>query len=64
MHSSPSLPPPGESDCRNRRDGAILVVEDEDYIRDLIGRILREQGFFVLSACNGEEALAHIARQN
>jgi len=63
MHITPSPFPVRDPDCRIYREGAILVVDDEDYIRDLIGRILREQGFFVISASNGEEALTHLARQ-
>ena len=34
----------------------ILVVEDELYLRDLYLEILKEEGFEVDSACDGEEA--------
>ena len=36
----------------------ILVVEDEPPIRPLIRRSLKGQGYQVLQACNGEEALS------
>jgi DNA-binding response OmpR family regulator len=35
----------------------VLVVDDEPFIRELVGRRLREEGFPVWTAGNGEEAL-------
>ena len=40
----------------------ILIVEDEESVRALAGRILREQGYTVLEARDGAEVL-HIARE-
>ncbi len=35
----------------------ILVVDDEEYIRKLISRILNDAGYGVISAASGKEAL-------
>nr|MBI3613413.1 PAS domain-containing protein [Nitrospirota bacterium] len=38
-------------------DETILLVEDEDLVRALVGDILRSNGYTVLEACHGDEAL-------
>jgi CheY-like chemotaxis protein len=38
------------------RKGTILVVEDEELVRDMIAEELRDAGFHVLEAADGEEA--------
>jgi signal transduction histidine kinase/CheY-like chemotaxis protein len=44
--------------------GAILVVEDEDTVRTLVQRILERNGYRVLTAASGVEALAIAALHN
>jgi two-component system cell cycle sensor histidine kinase/response regulator CckA len=41
----------------NDRSRRILVVEDDDAIRDLVARVLREVGYETRVASNGAEAL-------
>ncbi|MDB5106160.1 MAG: domain S-box-containing protein [Fibrobacteres bacterium] len=38
----------------------VLLVEDEDMVRRLLARLLKENGFTVLEARNGEDALAKL----
>jgi PAS domain S-box-containing protein len=38
--------------------GAILVMDDEDFIRDIVSVMLHDMGYTVITARNGEEALA------
>jgi two-component system, cell cycle sensor histidine kinase and response regulator CckA len=42
----------------------ILVVEDEDVVRDLSCRILRSLGYHVLEAANGKEAVELVRKYN
>jgi DNA-binding response OmpR family regulator len=39
----------------------ILVVEDDDTLRQIIGEVLADEGHAVRLACNGREALDHMA---
>jgi two-component system cell cycle sensor histidine kinase/response regulator CckA len=50
----------GPEASKSRGNETILVVEDEEAVRDLTVRILRQLGYKVLSASGGSEAL-HIA---
>lgn len=49
-----------EVDLRGKR---ILVVDDEDPVRDVFGRIFTRQGSVVFSAKSGEEALEIFQRE-
>jgi CheY-like chemotaxis protein len=53
----------GSSDTANGRpqDRYILVVDDDEDIRTTIQQILEEEGYQVLAAPNGEEALRLLA---
>jgi two-component system, cell cycle sensor histidine kinase and response regulator CckA len=52
----PSAAPPRHE--AHFRTGTVLVAEDEDGVRVLVARVLRDQGHQVLLASSGSEALA------
>jgi two-component system cell cycle sensor histidine kinase/response regulator CckA len=55
----------GDSDVEAEEEqGAtrVLVVEDEDQVRDLVTLILEEEGYRVLEAANGRQALEFLER--
>ena len=43
--------------------GSVLVVDDEPVVRDVLGRYLAREGYSVLEAADGEDALAAICEQ-
>jgi two-component system cell cycle sensor histidine kinase/response regulator CckA len=53
----------GKSGALPRGTETILVVEDEPGLRELVGLVLEGQGYTVLSAGNGQEALRIIREQ-
>jgi PAS domain S-box-containing protein len=54
----PRLGPPGRGKDKSR--GRILVVEDEDPVRAVVMRTLKEAGYDVLGASNGHQALKEL----
>jgi signal transduction histidine kinase/CheY-like chemotaxis protein len=59
MHVS-SRPVSSSTHC----DLSVLVVDDEDYVRDLLRDILTREGCEVVTAADGHEALALFSRGN
>ncbi len=58
---APAQPPPLASDCTGHE--TILLVEDEEVVRSLVRTTLEMQGYRIIEAANGEEALAAWRRQ-
>lgn len=52
-----------DSQQANRRRKHILVVDDEQTVREVIGRVLQKASFDVTSAASGAEALEEIAKE-
>lgn len=48
--------------ARPLTERVILLVEDEDAVRHIVGRMLTDAGFSLVEARNGEEALAQVSR--
>lgn len=65
QHCGESMPPvrPGTTTVRRRAACTILVAEDDPGVRSLIVSFLRLQGYLVLEAEDGEQALA-LAREH
>ncbi|MBM2618821.1 response regulator [Actinoplanes sp. LDG1-06] len=65
-----SLPPaelvarPSTLVRRRSHGGKVLVVEDEDGVRDIVGRILRRAGYEVVTAADPAEALRLCREEN
>lgn len=44
--------------------GNVLVVDDDDRVRDLLRDMISERGYKVVAAANGDAAIAEVARQH
>jgi CheY-like chemotaxis protein len=55
--TSDSLPATGQPAAPRAAGATILLAEDDQSIRDLAERVLKKEGFAVLAAADGEEAL-------
>lgn len=42
---------------------SVLVVDDEQAIREFVGEVLEDEGYRVRMASNGQEALTHLAAE-
>ena len=45
-------------------DQPILIVEDDAFIADALAEVLRDEGYMVLTAANGREALECVAHHS
>ena len=54
---------PSTSATNAAADRPVLVVDDEPDVRDLLRTLLEMEGYRVVCAANGREALAHLARE-
>lgn len=52
-----AAPGQGQRESRDPQQASILVVEDEDQIREVVSRTLEGYGYAVLQARDGQEAL-------
>jgi len=62
-HGSPPLPPDRESVIMEAMTKTILVVDDKSSVRTLLREYLTEEGFRVVTACDGREALFAARRE-
>ena len=58
---APPAPTQARTTTQLRGRGRILLVEDEDEVRGLVRDVLRQAGYDVLDASDGEQALALVA---
>jgi two-component system, cell cycle sensor histidine kinase and response regulator CckA len=56
--SVPPVPAQSAGERHSKQGGRILLVEDEEMIRDVTDMVLRQHGYDVVCAASGEEALA------
>ncbi len=63
VNEKPVAPGPGSTEAFQGRGETVLVVDDEEMLRDLAGTMLEQLGYTVKRASSGEEAVAYL-REN
>ncbi|HYQ49703.1 MAG TPA: response regulator, partial [Pseudomonas sp.] len=58
VESAPIAPMTSQASGDSGRDRTVLLVDDDHLVRDLLGDVLRQYGYQVRQAHNGEQALA------
>lgn len=53
-----------EAKSAEKSDGAVLLVEDDKFLRDLISQKLRNEGFAVSEAIDGEEGMRKLKEES
>jgi two-component system cell cycle sensor histidine kinase/response regulator CckA len=61
--AAPALVEPQVRPVTRQPTETILLVEDDEAVRDLVRQMLQAQGYTILAACSGDEALS-LARQH
>lgn len=62
LENAPCLPAEPRQPCPARGTGTLLLVDDEEVIREITCQMLTEQGYRVISLSNGREAVEHYGR--
>ena len=58
----PSEPPPQE--FQHWGEGTILVMDDEDFMRDILKKMLQSMGYTVVTVKNGTEAVKMVSQES
>ncbi|MGI8923513.1 MAG: PAS domain S-box protein [Fimbriimonadales bacterium] len=54
------IDPPAAISLKRKRSGTVLVVDDEDLVRDVVKSALEQFGYTVLTASNGRECVEQV----